>query len=240
MDATLGLLLALPATGSLVLVLLDRLCGVPVADTLVALVQQLVVGHVVFLDVLLDLFERPVGQGVDLDETSLVDLDHIEIATLATLTAAASRENSMDVEFTIGTLGRFDLGDPVVELIVCLPELGSVLLGKLFRGFDTSWLVDMDVVQRVPLADTVNKSQGFWEVVESVEENQINHLWAGHLKLRKHVKGDKTGQPKRSGLEEMRKRRDAPSQDFYVLSATWPLEGPEEGHTVLTLGLKEL
>jgi hypothetical protein len=186
------------------------------------------------------LFERPVGQGVDLDEASLVDLNHIEIATLATLTAAASSENSMDVEFPIGTLGRFDLGDPVVKLIVCLPELGSVLLGKLFRGFDTSWLVDVDVVQRVPLADTVNKSQGFWEVVESVEEDQIDHLWAGYLKLGEHVKGDKPGQTKRSGLEEMGKGCDAPSQDFYVLSATWPLDSPEEEHTVLTLRLKEL
>jgi hypothetical protein len=76
-------------------------------------------------------------------------------------------------------------------------------------------------------------------VVESVEEDQVNHLWAGHLKLGKHVKGDKSGQTKRSGLEEMRKGCDAPSQDFYVCQLLGPLESPE-GNTVLTLRLKEL
>jgi hypothetical protein len=59
------------------------------------------------------------------------------------------------------------------------------------------------------------------------------------LKLRKHVKGDKSGQTKRSGLEEMRKGCDAPSQDFYVCQLLFSLESPE-GNTVLTLRLKEL
>lgn len=63
-DTALGLLLALPATGALVLVVGDGLSGVIVANTLVATVEQGIVGNVVFLNVLLDLVKDQLAMGL--------------------------------------------------------------------------------------------------------------------------------------------------------------------------------
>ena len=91
MDATLGLGLALPAAGTLILTLFDGGGGVPVADGLVSLVKERVVGHAVLLDVLVDLGERPGGHGVDLDDVALlVELDDGDRAPGGALGAAAA------------------------------------------------------------------------------------------------------------------------------------------------------
>lgn len=113
-NTTLGLGLTLPAARAFILVLLDRGRRVVVTDALVALVQQLVVRHFVVLDVLLDLVEVPVGERVDLNEAGLVDLNDVHVSTLASLAASTSSKDCMDVEFTVSTLSRLDLGGPVV------------------------------------------------------------------------------------------------------------------------------
>jgi hypothetical protein len=41
-------------------------------------------------------------------------------------------------------------------------------------------------------------------VVQCVEEDQVNHLGAGHLQLGQHIQGDETSQAKGRGLEEVR------------------------------------
>jgi hypothetical protein len=87
-DSALGLVLALPAAGTLVLGISHRLCRVPVADAAVALVQERVGRDVVFLDVGLDFLEGPVGERVDLDEACIVDVDDVDVAALAALSAA--------------------------------------------------------------------------------------------------------------------------------------------------------
>lgn len=213
-DTALGLLLTLPTTGALVLVLFDGLCRVVVTDTLVAPVEKLVVGHVVFLDVPLDLVEGPVGEGVDLDETGLVNLDHVEVTTLAALAPTAASKDGVDIEFPVGTLGRLNLGNPVVELVVGLPKARTELFGEFLFGVDALWLVNVDVVVWVPSADAVDEVKSFLEVVERVEEDQIDNLRTGDLKLGQHVNGHETSETKSSSLEEMRKRGNAPSQDI--------------------------
>lgn len=212
-DSTLSLLLTLPTTGPLVLVLLDGLGRVVVTNALVATVEKFIVRHVVLLDVLLDLIERPVGERVDLDKTGFVNLDHVEVTPLAALAPTATSKDSMDVKFPVGTLGGLNLGNPVVKLVVGLPKARSKLLGEFLFRVDALGLVDVDVVVGVPSADAVDEVKGFFEVVESVEEDQVDNLRSRDLQLRQHIDGHETSEAKGSGLEEMRKRGDTPSQN---------------------------
>lgn len=193
MDPTLGLLLALPAPRTLVFIITDGLGRVVVTDTLVPAVKQLVIRHVVLRNVLLNLLERPVGKGVNFNQTRLVDLNHVEITALATLAATTTREDSMHVKLAVSTLSRLDLGHPVVELVVGLPQLGAVLLGKVGFRVHAVGLVDVDVVVGVPLADAVDESKGLLEVVQGVEEDQVDDLWARHIQLGEHVESDQAG-----------------------------------------------
>ena len=204
MDTALGLLLTLPAARTLILAFSNGLGGVPVTNTLVSTVEKLVVRNIVLLDVLLNLRERPVGHGVDLDKAGFVDFDDIEVATLATLAAATSSEDCVDVHFTVGTLSRLNLGNPVVKLVIDFPELGAVLGFEFGSGVDASRLVDVHVVVGILAAHTVDQGLGLIKVVEGVEEDEVNHLRARDLELRQHIQGNQTSQAKGSSLEEMR------------------------------------
>ena len=114
-DSTLGLVLALPTSGTLVFTRGDGAGRVPVADGLVALVEQFVVGHVVLVDVGLDLLEAPVDERVDLDDAALlVQLDDGDGPACASLGAAAASEDGGHLQVLVGPLLRLDLGDPVV------------------------------------------------------------------------------------------------------------------------------
>jgi len=230
-DTALSLLLTLPATRALVLVVSDGLGRMPVPNALVATVEELVVGDVVLLDVLLDLVKGPVGHGIDLDEAGLVDLDDVEITTLATLAAAATSEDGVDVQLAVGTLSGLDLGDPVIELVVGLPETRAILGFEFLGVISTGWLVNVHGVVGVALPDTVDQVESLIEVVKSVEEDEVNHLRPGHLELRQHVQGDKTRQAKRSSLEQVRERCNAPLQDIYsTTSQNWTIaSGVEHG-----------
>ena len=182
-DTTLGLLLTLPATGALVLVVSNGLGGVPVTNAFVATVEELVVWDVVLLDVLLNLIEGPVGHGVDLDKAGLVNFDDVEVTTLATLAAATASEDGVNVHFAVGTLGGLNLGNPIVESIVGFPEAVTVLCLEFLGGLSAGRLVHVNVVVGVASADTVDQRQGLAEVVQSIKEDEVNHLGAGHLQL---------------------------------------------------------
>lgn len=211
-NAALRFLLAFPAARALILIFGDRRCRVPVTDTLVPTVKELIVWDVVLLDVLLDLIEGPVGEGVNLDEARLVDFDDIKVTTLATLAAAATGEDCTDIELLIRSLGRFHLGNPVVQLLISLPELATMLLGEFLWRISAGGFIDMDIVHGVALADAVDKRDSFGEVVKCVQENNVNHLRPGDVQLGEHVKGHKAGETKGSGLKEIRESSDAPSQ----------------------------
>jgi len=166
-DAALGLVLALPASCSLVLSGSYWLCRVPITDTLVALVEKVVVWDVVGVDVFLDLGKVPVGERVDLDEAGLVDLDDVQVSTLATLATSATSQDSLDLEFRVGTLSRLHLGNVVVKFVVGVPQLVAMLGSKVVDVVAASRLVD---VYRCSVSPPypVNKGIGFVEVVESV------------------------------------------------------------------------
>jgi len=212
-NAALGLLLALPAAGSFVLALLRRLGGMPVTDTLVAPVEKLIVRDIVGLDVFLHLPERPVRKRVDLEKTCLVDLDDVEFATLATLAPSPSCQDSVDLELPVGPLSWFDLGRPVIEFVILLPQAFAISLRELFSGLNSFRFIDMYIDKRVLLPYTFEEGKGFREVVKSVEEDQIDHLWPGDLELREHVEGDQPSQTEGRRLEQVRESGDAPSQD---------------------------
>ena len=53
--------------------------------------------------------------------TGLVDLDDVEITTLAALTPSPTGQDGLDLELGIGSLGGLHFGNPVVQLVVHLP-----------------------------------------------------------------------------------------------------------------------
>lgn len=91
------LLLSLPSSSALIFSLSYRLGPVPVTNTLVTSVQQLVVWDLVLFDVFLHLLERPICQGVDFNQTGIVYFDNSEIAPFATLTPPSTRQNGVDL-----------------------------------------------------------------------------------------------------------------------------------------------
>lgn len=216
-DAALGLGLALPSAGTLVFTLSNGLGGVPVADGLVAPVEKGVVSKVAAVDVLLDLVEVPVGERVDLDETGLVDLDDVHVAALSALAAAAAGKHSSDTKLAVGTLSGLDLGQPVVELVVGLPQLLAVLSGKLGSGVAALRLVDVKGEMGVVLLDSVTEINGLLEMVQGVEEDEIYLLVAGDIKLGEHIQDNESGQTEGGRLEKAGQRGNTPLEDLYSL-----------------------
>lgn len=106
----------------------------PISDRLVSPVQQGIVRYLVLIDILLDLLEGPVGERVDLDQTSIIDLDDRKIASLSTLTPSTSGQHSLDTQLGIGPLSGLNLGYKVVEVVVGFPELLAVLGDKVGGG----------------------------------------------------------------------------------------------------------
>lgn len=86
-----------------------------VADRLIALVEEGVVGDLLLVDICLNLHEGLVGERVDLDDAALVvDLDDANVAALAALRLPPARRHGRHLELGIGTLQRLYLGNPVV------------------------------------------------------------------------------------------------------------------------------
>jgi hypothetical protein len=69
----------------------------------------------------------------------------------------------------------------------------------------------------IPLPHTVDQCKSLRKVVLSVEKDEVDHLWPWDIQLGEHVQSDESSQPKGSGLEKMRERGDAPSQDIWWL-----------------------
>ena len=92
MQPTLGfLLVARPATGALARVAGAALHGaVPVTDTPVALVEQLVARDLVRVDVPFDEGERPREERVQLNEAGAVDLERLEGRAVRALRCATA------------------------------------------------------------------------------------------------------------------------------------------------------
>lgn len=231
MNAALGLVLALPPSGPLVFALLDgtmqrlvwdvgttsteehKPCAVPVTDALVSLVEQSIVGNIVLVNVLLDVLEAPVGEGVNLDETRIVNLDDGQIATLSTLALSPSSQHSLDVQLGIRPVCRLNLGEVVIEIVVGLPELLTVPGREILGRLAPLGLVDVEVNGGIPLTDLVDKVKGLLEVVECVEEDEGRLRDAANLG--QHVKSDETRESKSCRLEEIRQGHHAPPENFY-------------------------
>lgn len=95
----------------------------------------------------------------------------------------------------------------------------------------------MDVLQRIPLADVVDKLECLREVVKSVEEDEVDHLRARNGQLGKHIHDHQTRETKGGGLEQVRKRCNTPSEDI----CTKLVMGTRSTRVrLLTLWLKEL
>jgi|SRR5690242_12039835 len=212
-DSALGLVAALPATRTLVLASSDRLCRVPVTNALVALVQELVVRHVVGVNVLLNLGKRPVGERVDLDKSTVVDLNDVKVTTLASLASATSSNGSLDLEFRIRALSRLDLGNVVVVVLVGFPQLLAIACVEVLDSVAASRLVDVDG-SVVPLADAVNQCVSLVKVEQGVQEDHVCVVLIGTVHLREHIKGNKTSQSKCSCLGQARQRCNAPFEDI--------------------------
>lgn len=183
MDSAFCLLLALPSSGALILTLFDWLRGVPIADALVTAIQQLVVGKVVYLHVVLYLLKCPICEWIDLDKTGFINFNNVQISSLAPLTSSSARQDGVDLQLSICSLCRLNLGDPVVELIVRFPEFFAILLDEFLGGLDSIGLIHMDVDKRVLFADPVDQRKGLGEVMQSIEKDEIDNLWSGYLEF---------------------------------------------------------
>lgn len=157
-DAALGLGLAAPAAGALVLGGVDGAGGVPVADGLVAAVEEGVVGDVVLVDVRLDAGEGPVDQRVDLDDAAalLVHLDEGDLVALPALRPPPPRQHCRHAEVRVRPLLRLHLGDPVVQLRRRLVQPRPVPLLELRRAGRAVRAVRVDPVVRVLGLDAVD------------------------------------------------------------------------------------
>lgn len=213
MDAALGLVLALPAARTLVLPGSNWLGGVPVTNTLVALVEEVIIRDIVCINVSLDLSKGPVGQWVDLDEASLVNLDNIQISPLASLAASSSSQDCSDLKLSVSSLCWLDLGNIVVKLIVGVPELVAMLSDEVISGVAAGRLVNVDGGAVFP-SYTINESISLVKVIKSVQKDQIDVVLERAIKFGKHVHGDQTGKPKGSGLEKSWQGSNAPSENI--------------------------
>lgn len=217
-NPALGLVLALPSASTLILSLLDGNSGVPVADGLVALVEESVIGDVVLLDVVVDLLEGPSGQRVDLDYTALIiHLDDRNGTASGTLRSSTTVEHGSDLEFVICSLERLDLGNPVVHLTGGVPHLLAVHLLEFFGGVDAVRLEDVNRNVGVSGLDSVDQVVCLLEVVQGIQEDEINGGCVGMLLLDfgKHVHGDEAGQTKGSRLVQVREHDLAESEDIH-------------------------
>ena len=181
MDAALRLLLSLPSTGTLVLAFPNGLCRVPVADAFITSIKQCIVGDVVCYDVRLDLLEGPVGKWVDFDQAGFVNLDDIEIPPLTSLAPPTTGEDRIHPKLTVCPLCRLNFRQPVIQLVVRLPQPFAMFLGKLIGIVEPSRFVDVDVDRRVSVLDAVNEIKRFIEVMKRVEEDEIDGLWPWNL-----------------------------------------------------------
>lgn len=134
-DAALGLLLTLPPPSPFIFSFFHRLGRVPVTHTLVTSVKELVVWDIVRLDVLLHLLEWPIGQRINLDQTSLINLNDVEVASFAALTSPSASDDCRDLQFSVCSLRRLNFGQVVVQLVICFPQPVTVFLRELFRRF---------------------------------------------------------------------------------------------------------
>jgi len=216
-NAALGLVLALPTTRTLILTLADWDSRVPITNRLVPPIEKNIVGDVVLLDIVLDLVKGPVHEGVDLDNLALlVKLDDANLATLTTLRPAPAGKHSGNLQFGIGTLQWLNLGDPIIQLPRCLPELFSIEFLELLGCVDICRLenVDVDVVAGF---HALNKVICLLEVVESVEKDEFDWLRVRRFffDLGKHVQCHKARQAERGGLIQVREENLAKLEDFH-------------------------
>jgi hypothetical protein len=188
---------------------------VPVADGLVALVEESVVGNIVLLDVVVDLLEGPSGQRVDLDNTTLiVNFNDGDGSTGSTLRSSTTVEDGSNLELIISSLERLDLGNPVIHLTGGVPHLLSVHVLELFGSVDAIGLEDVDRNVRVSLLDSVDKVVCLLEVVQGIQEDEVDsgRVWVLLLDLGEHVHGCETGQAKGSRLVQVREHDLAESK----------------------------
>ena len=77
--------------------------------------------HSLLVDIRLDLLERPGDQRIDLDQTPLIDLEHLQPLSLGTLTPSPTGDDCPDSELSIRTSSRLDLDEVIVRRFVRLP-----------------------------------------------------------------------------------------------------------------------
>jgi hypothetical protein len=153
--------------------------------------------------------QAPVGQWVDLDEAILGDFNNVQVTSLGPLTAAAACQDSLDLEFGVGTLCRLNLGNVVVKFIVGVPELVAMLSLEVVNCITTHRLVHMDRGSVAP-SYPVNQSVCLVEVIQRVQKDQVDVVLQGSVKLGKHVHRNKTSEAKSSCLVETWQSSDGP------------------------------
>ena len=164
--------------------------GMPVSDALVSFVQQFIVRHIMFLNIFPHLLKAPVCQWVDFDQPGLVHFDDVQISSLASLASPSSRQHSFNLQLGIGSLGGLDLGHPIIQLIVGLPQTLTVLGSEFLGSLKTLWLVDVHRDIRVTSLHPINERERLGEMMQRIEEDEIDVVVpVRRRQLGEHVQG---------------------------------------------------
>jgi hypothetical protein len=179
---------------------------VPVPDTFISLVEQLVPWNIVGLDVFLYLVEFPGKQGVELDEASRIDLKRLQRRTVGTLGRTATSDDCANVQCLVRALRRFglqsgsepvlhhptrstDLDRKVVRVLVTLPRALSELALKVCDGIASLGLEHVHL-DSVPLLDLCNECVRLRKVIEGIDEDERGLVRGRGCDLGEHVNGD--------------------------------------------------
>jgi hypothetical protein len=128
------------------------------------------IAHSLFINIIPDLLECPTHQRVDLDQTPLIDLDHLQPLPLFPLTPPPPRNNPFHAQFLIRPLSGFDLDQIIIRRFIRLPQLRTV---EGFKGLHIGCVergVGMEGGE-VGIGGGCRELEGFGKVVERVQED---------------------------------------------------------------------
>lgn len=198
------------------------------------------------MDVLFDLVECPGKERVELEETSLVNLERLQRRTIGTLRRTSTSDDRTDVELLISTLTRLDLHQivpslphrprrgtttdldcEIIGVLVPLPESLTPPFLEIDDGAASFGFVYVHL-DPVPLLDLCHELVRLREVVEGVDEDEG---WLGGsvgCDLGEHIDGDEASETECGGLVEIGKVFDGPLEDLgWVEGAEVVVDGGE-------------
>lgn len=139
-----------------------------------------------FPNIRLDLFERPVCEGVDFNQARLVDFDDVKRTSGSALGFPTTGEDGADVKLGICSTGGLDFDEVVVLCLVAGPEFGAVGSDEGVKGGGAFGVENVEFGCWVSTFYLFEKGESFGKVMEGVDEDEGNWMLFGGYS-RKHI-----------------------------------------------------